>query len=168
MKLSYGVVIGSLIVISLVGSGISQQDLESVFQNAESDIIKLRDSYEAAFKNRCNNINGACSNFSCSTNKLQTKCNSDFLTYKCSCFSPGGNNLSLGEYSVQLANSYRPYVDYNDQRVQEVVRAGQSMLPVLQEIGGRQKGYKWMYFGSSNGVFLNWPGFNDCYTYDNR
>jgi len=156
---------GALLVF-LLFSIVCTQDLNSIIAQVESDIISLRDAAETGFKNRCT-ATANCSYHICSGNPQKTTCNVDFVTAECSCFNPEGTQIAMESAGVKLADKYPPYVNENNQRVKEIVRAGQAMLPTFKALNQKNKDYKWLYFGSSNGVWTEYPSV--CVpTYDNR
>ena len=156
----------TLIFMLLLISRIHTISLEDIIISVEYDILKLRDTAEAAFTNRCN-PSGQCSYHACSQNVPEKTCNVNFVTATCSCFTPTGTKLGMDQLSVKLADKYIPFVKSDDARVKEMVRTGQSLNSLFAQYVTRNSYYKWIYFGTSNGVFLKYPAKCTA-TYDNR
>ena len=147
---------------------IKSQTLSSLLDAVETDIIRLRDAAELAFKNRCSTT-AKCGYHSCSNSIPPSTCNLQFLTFNCSCYFPTGNNLSMDEALIRLADVYAPFVDQEDKRVKEMVRTGKQLDPLFIDLNDKNKEtYKWMYFGSNNGVFYKFPGLCNPKPYDPR
>jgi len=156
-----------LLFLILSFTNLELLDINSVINKVESDIIKLRDIAEKAFKERCVETK-KCSYHSCSSDLPLAKCNPDFLTVICSCYKPSGSKLILNEFTVTLADVFPPKIDPEDPRVKGMVRTGQKLNPYFKMMSdNNSKLYKWMYFGTSNGVFMTYPG-HCTNNYDNR
>ncbi len=157
-----------LMLTFLLFSLIKSQDLNTIIYTVEQDIIALRDAAELSFKERCTD-ESVCTHHTCSTILPKLTCNADFLTAACSCFEPGGTTLSMEASMVKLADLFPPAVNPNNQRVQEMVRTGNALNSVFVNLNKKDKAYKWIYFGTSNGVFIGYPGQPSCSAkYDNR
>jgi len=156
----------AILYLFLTCSVILTQDLNSIISQVETDIISLRDATEAAFTGRCT-LTSDCSYHMCSDNPAKATCNSNFVTAYCSCFTPEGTNLYMDAPTVKLADVFSPYVSENNQRVREIVRTGQALTPLFKSLNQKNADYKWLYFGSSNGVWIEYP--STCVSsYDNR
>ena len=157
-----------LTIISLL-KYIITQDIDALISQVESDVILIRDAYEANFKTRCSSAT-TCSYHSCASAAPPGRtCNLKFVTTECEkCWKPAG--LLLNDFpSIKLADVYSPRVSDTDEYVKEVVKTGQSINTTFQSIATRNPDfYKWMYVGTSNGAWISYPGSVYCDKYDNR
>ena len=146
---------------------------DEMMKVVDIDVIALRDIIELAYIDRCKirdfNLKN-CSYLSCSSNYPIFTCNQNFvLTNSCNCYDKSaGIKLNLDKSGIRLANIYSPFTDPNDQGVKEMIASTSSLDQKFQELMITKKFYKWLYFGSLNGVFRTYPLAIKCDAFDNR
>ena len=100
-----------------------------------------------------------CSYQACSYDLPEKSCNAEFLTAICSCFTPTGTNLIMDQFTLKLANVYKPVINPDDQNVKEMVKLSQQLNPIFIDTHNNNKYlFKWIYFASNVGTFAMYPG----------
>ena len=134
------------------------KNLNDLINKVEADLMKIRNAAENSFLNRCN-YEGICSYQACSYDLPEKTCNAEFLTAICSCYTPTGTNLIMDQFTIKIANVYKPDIDPDDQKVKEMVKLSQQLNPIfLDTLENNKYLFKWIYFASNVGTFAMYPG----------
>lgn len=159
-----------LIGINIFNGINSTNKIDEKLKIVENDVKRIANEVEENFKNRCNNNEKKCLYISCSTDLPEPECIESFQLKECAnCPSDKRGTMLNNIPFNMLANKYKPATNENDINVKELSFSGSTLPELFKSLHEKNKGfYKWMYYGSREGTYLNYPGLKTCDKYDNR
>jgi len=146
-------------------------DMDALMKEVEIDVINLRDLLESSYSTRCSltdfNIK-SCSYFACSSSYPTLQCKTEFNTTSCACSTKTGMMMFMEKSGIRMANFFEPYTNPLDKGVQEIVGSSSVLDDAFKQLSIEKPYYKFLYFGSINGISRSYPLRPTCTQFDSR
>ena len=156
------------IIYFLLLSLIYCSKLDNLFEESTKLLLELADKMKKKYFQRCSD-KCICSVLSCSNGYEANFCSKAFDEEGCNC---PGHRVNLDKLTTHIGNIYQ-----TDEEIIQKVRTDESFRTTmcyanqLEEVIKKYEIPKEIfkiYFATTNGLFLSYPGLPDCRKYDHR
>ena len=163
-------VLFSLFIFAFLLSQIQTKNvrtLDELIIDTEKATVRLHDDILQKYKIQCDlDCTKDCNWHSCSNLSKKLSCDEKYPNSACNS-NCRGSKIDKNQSGILLANKYNT-ISPNDEDVKRTICYSQSMTEVAKDNHDDNDSLLWQYYGSSEGVFRNWPLNGQCGPYDPR